>query len=682
MIFNAKKNETNEKNSLSFIQNTSPIDISQLKTILSPNNNHGVCGSINLGNTCYMNSSIACLSNCTELTTYFLTKAFKNHKNTSNKNGLNGKLADEWYSLLKDYWKSNKTYGNPKSIKNLIAKKDKKFEEYEQQDANEFIVIFLEILSEDLNLVKKKQYYEMEEQQKEEKDIQGAQRFWEFHYSRNNSIIMDLFYGLNKSTITCPICKYKSITYIPFSSLSLLIPNSNKLKKIKYENFNLVDISIYYIPIFYLAKSYKINIRINKNSSYKDIINQIKEKINDFPFDINDTYEYDIISVKNKTTDEIININTPLDIQTYNDSIKFIISKEKIKNKISFFIPIYIKLGKTISAYPRGIYAYEGMSYYEFKKKLYILIRKYIYCPLKKRPELKDFNINRRIKVIDTEYIYNELNNMPIIIEKEYDILKSLELDIEVNYPYKIFIQKDISISDSMLIFDGKKDFFENLSNYEISSNESQIDLFAYYLKDLKFILLIQIDDQSDRFRPSVSANIDKCIVLQSEDYCNNDFLYENNDNNNITLDDCFHLFSLEEELEMGNEWFCKTCKNKVKAQKKLDFFYLPKILTICLSRFQKSGNDFRKNEKFIDFPLTGLDMNKYITTKYKLNYIYDIFAVCEHYGSRYGGHYTAICKNYDGNWYSYDDSECSQAEEKDVCSKYAYVLFYRRRDG
>ena len=682
MIFNAKKNETNEKNSLSFIQNTSPIDISQLKTILSPNNNHGVCGSINLGNTCYMNSSIACLSNCTELTTYFLTKAFKNHKNTSNKNGLNGKLADEWYSLLKDYWKSNKTYGNPKSIKNLIAKKDKKFEEYEQQDANEFIVIFLEILSEDLNLVKKKQYYEMEEQQKEEKDIQGAQRFWEFHYSRNNSIIMDLFYGLNKSTITCPICKYKSITYIPFSSLSLLIPNSNKLKKIKYENFNLVDISIYYIPIFYLAKSYKINIRINKNSSYKDIINQIKEKINDFPFDINDTYEYDIISVKNKTTDEIININTPLDIQTYNDSIKFIISKEKIKNKIPFFIPIYIKLGKKISAYPRGIYAYEGMSYYEFKKKLYILIRKYIYCPLKKRPELKDFNINRRIKVIDTEYIYNELNNMPIIIEKEYDILKSLELDIEVNYPYKIFIQKDISISDSMLIFDGKKDFFENLSNYEISSNESQIDLFAYYLKDLKFILLIQIDDQSDRFRPSVSANIDKCIVLQSEDYCNNDFLYENNDNNNITLDDCFHLFSLEEELEMGNEWFCKTCKNKVKAQKKLDFFYLPKILTICLSRFQKSGNDFRKNEKFIDFPLTGLDMNKYITTKYKLNYIYDIFAVCEHYGSRYGGHYTAICKNYDGNWYSYDDSECSSAEEKDVCSKYAYVLFYRRRDG
>ena len=73
--------------------------------------------------------------------------------------------------------------------------------------------------------------------------------------------------------------------------------------------------------------------------------------------------------------------------------------------------------------------------------------------------------------------------------------------------------------------------------------------------------------------------------------------------------------------------------------------------------------------------------MNKYINENNKSNYIYDIYAVCEHYGSRYGGHYTAICKNYDGNWYSYDDSDCSLAEEKEVCSKNAYVLFYRRRD-
>ena len=675
-----KKNETNEKNPMSFIQKKIPIDITQLKTILNPNNNHGVCGSINLGNTCYMNSSIACLSNCTELTTFFLSKDYKNFKNTSNKNGLNGKLAEEWYSLLKDYWKSNKTHGNPKNIKNLVAKKDKKFEDFEQQDANEFIFIFLEILSEDLNLAKKQKYLEMEEQQNEEKDIQGAQRFWEFHYSRNNSIITDLFNGLNKSTITCPICKYKSITYIPFSSLSLLIPNSNQLKKIRYENFNLIDISIYYIPIFSLAKSYKINIRIDKNSKYKDVINQINEKINEFPFEINET-GVDIISVKNKLIDEVISLDSQIDNKTYNNSIKFIVQKEKINGKKSFLIPIYIKLGNKISSYPRGIYAYEGMSYGELKKKLYVIIRKYIYCPIKKRPEAKQLNINSKIKTINTDYVYTDLNELPMSIEKEYDILNSLELERKIKYPYKIFIQKNVTISDSTMIFEGEKDLFENLSNYEITMNESQIDLLAYYLKDLQFILLIQIDDKSDRIRNSICEEIDKCVVLQSSDYCNNDFLYKNDNNgNNITIDDCFHLFNMEEQLESGNEWFCKMCKNKVNAIKKLEFFYLPKIFCICLSRFKKVGDDYRKNEKYIDFPLIDLNMDKYIIAKSELSYIYDIFAVCEHFGSRYGGHYTAICKNYDGKWYSYDDSNCSEAEEKEVCSKNAYVLFYRRR--
>ena len=252
---------------------------------------------------------------------------------------------------------------------------------------------------------------------------------------------------------------------------------------------------------------------------------------------------------------------------------------------------------------------------------------------------------------------------------------------MDIEYPYKIYIQKNLSITETTLIFDGKKDIFENLSNYEITSNESQFDLLALSLQNLYFILLIQIDDENKKFRKSMSDCLDKCILLQSEDYCKNDFLYQNENYDNITLDDCLHLFNMEEELESGNEWLCKMCRNKVSAKKKLEFFYLPKILCLCLSRFKRIGDDYKKNDKYIDFPINNLNMNKYIKENNNLKYIYDIYAVCEHYGSRYGGHYTAICKNYDGNWYSYDDSDCSPAEEKEVCSKNAYVLFYRRRD-
>ena len=675
------KNETREKYATSFISKKNSIDINQLKTLLPKDSNHGLCGSVNLGNTCFMNSSIACLSNCTELTTFFLSKEFKKYKNTSNKNGLNGKLADEWYALLKEYWKTDKEKGNPKNIKNLIAKKDKKFEGYEQQDANEFIIIFLEILSEDLNLIKKKKYEIVQEQQPDENDLQCAQRFWEFHYSRNNSIITDLFCGLNKSIITCPICKYKSITYIPFTSLSLLIPNMNKLKKIRYENFNMIDISIWYIPLYSLTRTFRINIRINKESSYKDILNQIKEKISDFHFNITED-DFDVLSVKNKTVDKIIDINQKINFKIFDDTMKFIVEKEKIKikNKQPILIPVYIKLGEKISSYPRVIYVYEGMTFYELKIKLYILVRKYFFL-LKKTPETKQLEISNKMKIIQSEFDYKDLANLPNLIESEFKLLNSLELDMDIKYPYSIHTQKNISSQEATLVFDGQKDFFENLQLYEINSNESQIDLLTFYLNNLDFILLVTIDVEHGKFRKSMEEILDKCIVLESDDYCQKDYLFQNENSKYITLDDCLHLFSMEESLESGNEWLCKECKNKVNAQKKMEFFYLPKILCLCLSRFEKRGDDYRKNEQYIDFPLNNLDMNKYIIVENNLNYIYDIFAVSEHYGSRYGGHYTAICKNYDGNWYSYDDSNCSQASEKEVCSKSAYVLFYRRRD-
>ena len=47
------------------------IDITDLDNILKKGSNHGICGGYNLGNTSFMNSAIACLSNCMELTTFF-----------------------------------------------------------------------------------------------------------------------------------------------------------------------------------------------------------------------------------------------------------------------------------------------------------------------------------------------------------------------------------------------------------------------------------------------------------------------------------------------------------------------------------------------------------------------------------------------------------------------------------
>ena len=129
------KSKNSEQN-IFFLANKNKLDISILKNILPENSNHGVCGSINLGNTCFMNSSIACLSNCIDLTIFFLSKDYLNYINNSNQNGLEGKLAYTVFGFLKDYWKTDKKNGNPSDLISLIAQKNQKYANLEQQDAN------------------------------------------------------------------------------------------------------------------------------------------------------------------------------------------------------------------------------------------------------------------------------------------------------------------------------------------------------------------------------------------------------------------------------------------------------------------------------------------------------------------------------------------------------------------
>ena len=61
---------------------------------------------------------------------------------------------------------------------------------------------------------------------------------------------------------------------------------------------------------------------------------------------------------------------------------------------------------------------------------------------------------------------------------------------------------------------------------------------------------------------------------------------------------------------------------------------------------------------------------------------MYDLFAISQHYGSLGGGHYTAICRAEDGDWYSFNDSSVDRLDAMDPqdSARSAYVLFYRRQ--
>uniref|UniRef100_A0A7N6B9W6 Ubiquitin carboxyl-terminal hydrolase n=1 Tax=Anabas testudineus TaxID=64144 RepID=A0A7N6B9W6_ANATE len=183
----------------------------------------GLCGLSNLGNTCFMNSAVQCLSNIPPLTDYFLKDKYTDELNEDNPLGMKGEIARAYAELIKQLWSGKYSYVTPRPFKTQVGRFAPQFSGYQQQDSHELLAFLLDGLHEDLNRIRKKPYIQL-------KDANGrpdkvvAEEAWENHIKRNDSIIVDIFHGLFKSTLVCPVCSKVSVTFDPFCYLTLPLP--------------------------------------------------------------------------------------------------------------------------------------------------------------------------------------------------------------------------------------------------------------------------------------------------------------------------------------------------------------------------------------------------------------------------------------------------------------------------
>lgn len=150
-----------------------------------------------------------------------------------------------------------------------------------------------------------------------------------------------------------------------------------------------------------------------------------------------------------------------------------------------------------------------------------------------------------------------------------------------------------------------------------------------------------------------------------------------------VTMTDCLHSFTKEETLDYDEKPFCDRCKTRRRMTKKLSIYKFPPVLVLHLKRFSEGSRFRQKLSHLVKFPLSGLDLTPFASKHYEDETppVYDLYAVSNHIGSCYGGHYTAYCCNpVTQQWNSFNDSSVKQMSETGACTKEAYVLFYQLR--
>lgn len=144
-------------------------------------------------------------------------------------------MAIQFAMLMRRLWTAESRYVIPNQLRDLICSKYSNFRGYEQQDTQEFMSSLLSLIHEDMNRVLKKPFYEDSfecEVDAMDECLKIAAKSWERFLSRENSVIVDNFYGQFKSKLTCPECQRSSITFEPFNNL--LVPVAKQKKQINF----------------------------------------------------------------------------------------------------------------------------------------------------------------------------------------------------------------------------------------------------------------------------------------------------------------------------------------------------------------------------------------------------------------------------------------------------------------
>ena len=288
----------------------------------------GKVGLMNLGNSCYMNSCLQCLSHISPLVGYVLSERYQLELNKENRDGTGGLLTNELFSLFKELWLDSRSYISPVGIKRVLGKLNSDYMGMQQHDAHEVTMLILDKLHEDLNRVHEKPYTINPEGDGSNDDAIAIEA-WDKHLLRENSVIQELIGGLVRNEVNCLICNKTNIQFDYQQTIQLAIPkNDNRILYVLHVSIQSHDYNqLIYKPV----RPQLYAITVDKLCT----IQQLKTKLfSTYPF---------LLKKPNETSEE-----EPLELKLIESDKQNLLLKRFLHDNDSITT---IKLGNYISLY-------------------------------------------------------------------------------------------------------------------------------------------------------------------------------------------------------------------------------------------------------------------------------------------------------------------------------------------
>ncbi|XP_032357686.1 ubiquitin carboxyl-terminal hydrolase 31 isoform X1 [Etheostoma spectabile] len=648
----------------------------------------GVAGLKNHGNTCFMNAILQCLSNTELFAEYLALEQFKGAETTSSNdksksNGLlvqkkgsqheAGEVTEQLSGLVRALWTFEYTPQHSRDFKNVVSKSALQFKGNSQHDAQEFLLWLLDRVHEDLNHIIHPDIRPPRKPPGEEENAPEGSPL-----PAPGSFVQELFQAQYRSSLTCPHCQKQSNTFDPFLCISLPIPVPHTRPL--------------YVTVVYQGKCSHC-MRVGVAVPLSGTVSRLRQAV---------AQETKIPAQQIVLTEmyfdgfhrSFCDDDDDLEIIQESDSIFAFETPE-------LFRPEQIRSKRSGS--PHANLNQNNLKYATDNNRISTQIQEPTTPP--PSPNKNSGQAEKIVLLVCNRACAGQQGR-------------------RFGNPFILYLER--TVTWDVL----QKEILEKMRHLLRPGVFVQVGPFTLRVVGVVGITYLLPQEEQPLCHPSVERAYKSCgpggpphvKIVVEWDKETKDYLFKRTEDEYIpdaesvrqvkeqhlqpqtcSLAQCFQLYTKEEQLAPDDAWRCPHCKQLQQGSIKLSLWTLPDILILHLKRFRQDGDRRMKMQNMVKFPLTGMDMAPHMVKRSQSSwslpshwspwrrpygmgrdpedYLYDLYAVCNHHGTMQGGHYTAHCKNsIDGQWYCFDDSDVQPIPEDEVCKQTGYILFYQRR--